>query len=144
MVVIKYILMIVFLTVNSNAVACKLGNLERFIEFDKGDLTIGASRAKDIALWFIDWRDIDGISSVLVMTYYNEEVNASRDISSIRLSNVSRLLAPLVAQNVKIEYVNWPRKPYSKAADNYYFNILGISIQPKCIETQSCCGGNMR
>lgn len=142
--VIKYVLMTGFLTANINAAACKIGNLERFIEFDKHDFTIGASGAKDIALWLIDWRDIDGISSVLVMTYYNEEINASQDISNIRLSNVSRLLAPLVAQNVKIEYVNWPRKPHSKAADNYYFNILGISIQPKCIETQSCCGGNMR
>ncbi|MCS4291839.1 hypothetical protein M2375_000034 [Comamonas sp. BIGb0152] len=92
----------------------------------------------------IDWRDIDGISSVLVVTHYNEDNNASHNISNMRLSNVSELLAPLVAQKVKIEYLNWPKKPDSKVVDNYYFNTLGISIQPKCIETHSCCGGNMR
>lgn len=144
MTIVKCILMTFFLGVNSTALACKLANLEKFIEFKKDDATVGAPIAKDIALWFIDWRDIDGISSVLVHVDYNEQDDASRDISNERLNNVSKLLAPLVGQKVKIEYVNSPRKSDVKVVDDYYFNNLGISIQPKCIETHSCCGGNMR
>lgn len=141
---IKYVLLIFFLGVNSAVLACKPANLERFIEFKKEDATIGAPLAKDIVLWFIDWRDIDGISSVLVHIDYNKGDDASRNISSERLNNISRLLAPLVMHKVKIEYVNSPRKSDIKVVDDYYFNTLGISIQPKCIETHSCCEGNMR
>lgn len=140
---IKYMLIILALFANSSANACKPGGLEKFIEFEKEDATIGVSRAKIIALWFIDWRDIDGISSVLVHADYNEDNNASQNISNERLNNVAKLLAPLVAQKVKIKYVNSPKKSDEKVVDDYYFNTVGISIQPKCIETQSCCGGNM-
>jgi len=141
---IKYLIITLLFSATSSAIACKPGGLEKFIKFEKEDATIGVSRAKDIALWFIDWRDIDGISSVLVHVDHNEGSDVSRNISSERLSNVSKLLAPLVAQKVKIEYINSPRKSDIKVVDDYYFNTLGISIQPKCIETQSCCGGNMR
>ncbi|QMV74663.1 hypothetical protein HS961_18495 [Comamonas piscis] len=127
-----------------SAMACKPFGLEKYVEYVKSDATLGASTAKNIALWFIDWRDIDGISSVLVHIDYDEGDDASRNISSERLNNISRLLAPLVMHKVKIEYVNSPRKSDIKVVDDYYFNTLGISIQPKCIETHSCCGGNMR
>lgn len=101
------------------------------------------SREKDIALWFIDWRDIDGISSVLIHVDHNEGSDVSRNISNEFLNNVPKLLAFLVARKVKIEYVNSPQKSDIKVVDDY-FNTTRISIQPKCIETHSCCGGNMR
>ncbi|MCS4291838.1 hypothetical protein M2375_000033 [Comamonas sp. BIGb0152] len=55
-----------------SAMACKPFGLEKYIEYEKGNTTIGASTAKNIALWFIDWRDIDGISSILVYVYYDD------------------------------------------------------------------------
>ena len=57
--------------VNSPAVACKLGGLQQFIEFEEGSTTIGTSTARNVVLWFIDLRDFYGISSVLVFTNYS-------------------------------------------------------------------------
>lgn len=142
--VLRLLLLNTLLMMSFSAMACKPFGLEKYVEYVKSDATLGASTAKNIALWFIDWRDIDGISSVLVHIDYDEGDDASRNISSERLNNISRLLAPLVMHKVKIEYVNSPRKSDIKVVDDYYFNTLGISIQPKCIETHSCCGGNMR
>ncbi|GAB2823248.1 hypothetical protein GCM10027276_27080 [Comamonas piscis] len=124
--------------------ACKPFGLEKYIEYGKSDATIGASTAKNTALWFIGWRDLDGISSVSVYVAYDPKDEMSKNISDERLSNVSKFLFPLVEDKVKIEYISSPREPRSKASDDFYFNNLVISIQPKCIETQSCCGGNMR
>lgn len=141
---IKFVLFNFLLMMSLSAMACKPFGLEKYIEYEKGNTTIGAITAKNIALWFIDWRDIDGISSVLVHVYYDAQSEMSKEVSDARLNNVSRFLAPMVVGKVNIEYVSSPRESKSKASDNHYFNSLVISIQPKCIETQSCCGGNMR
>lgn len=141
---IRFMLLNFLLMMSFAAIACKPFGLEKYIEYEKGNTTIGAALAKDIALWFIDWRDIDGISSVLVHVYYDAQSEMSKGVSDVRLANVSRFLAPMVEGKVNIEYVSSPRDSKTKVSDNHYFNSLVISIQPKCIETQSCCGGNMR
>lgn len=140
---IKYLAIALFFFVSSSAIACKLAGLEQFIEFKERETTIGKSTARSVALWFIERRDIGGISSVLVFTHYDVNDVNTKNISAERLRNISKLLAPLVG-DVNIKFINWPKKPKSKAAEKYYFNTLGISIQPKCMETDSCCGGNMR
>ncbi|QMV74666.1 hypothetical protein HS961_18510 [Comamonas piscis] len=140
---IKYLAIALFFFVSSPVIACKLSGLEQFIEFKERETTIGKSTARSVALWFIERRDIGGISSVLVFTHYDVNDINTKNISAERLRNISKLLAPLVG-DVNIEFINWPKKPKSKAAEKYYFNTLGISIQPKCMETDSCCGGNMR
>lgn len=141
---IRYITIVLSFIINSPAVACKLGGLQQFIEFEERSTTIGTSTARNVVLWFIDLRDFYGVSSVLVFTNYSVNDKNTENVSAKRLSNISKLLTPLVPEGVKVEYINGPKKPKSKAAEKYYFNTLGISIQPKCIETQSCCGGNMR
>ncbi|MEJ5128372.1 hypothetical protein WH367_20190 [Comamonas sp. MYb21] len=141
---IRFLVIALSFILNSPAIACKLGGVQQFIEFEEGSTTIGKSTARNVVLWFLDWRDIDGISSVLIFTHYSVNNKNTEDISAKRLSNISKLIAPLVGEGIEVEYVNSPKEPKSRAAAKYYFNTLGISIQPKCIETQSCCGGNMR
>lgn len=93
---IRYIAIVLSFIVNSPAVACTLGGLQQFIEFEEESTTIGKSSARTVVLWFIDSRDFYDTSSVLVFTNYSVNDKNTENVSAERLRNISKLLAPLV------------------------------------------------
>lgn len=142
--IIKYLLLSLLLASASSTFACKPGGLQEYIEFEEGASEIGATKARDIALWFIDWRDRRGISYVTIFSNSRENDEKTKQLSDKRLKRISNLLDPLAQNNVRVEYVNTPIKPKSKQSGKYFLNTVEISIQPKCTETDSCCGGGGR
>lgn len=141
---IKGLILLLVVASNSAALACKPGGLQKYIEFEKNNSEIGATKARDLALWFIDWRDVQGISYVTVFSNSKENNEKTKRLSDERLEKIFTLLSPLANDSVKIEYINTPIQPKSKQSERYFLNTIEISIQPKCAETESCCGGGDR
>jgi hypothetical protein len=141
---IKGLILLIVVASNSLALACKPGGLQEYIEFEENNSEIGATKARNLALWFIDWRDIRGISYVTVFSNSKKNDEKTKRLSDERLEKISTLLSPLAKNSVKIEYINTPIQPKSKQSEKYFLNTIEISIQPKCAETESCCGGGGR
>lgn len=144
MIYIKFLFFIFFLTGFSTAYACKPGDLQKYIKFEENTSQMGADKALDLAMWFLYWRDDRGISYAIVFANSNKDDEKSQKLTDERLKNISKLLSNMAGVTRKIDYINSPIQAKSERDADYSFNTVEISIQPKCSETNSCCGGGGR
>ncbi|WP_280189945.1 hypothetical protein [Delftia sp. PS-11] len=136
---IKQLFFAYFLCITLPVFACKPGGLQQHIEFEEGSSAVGATKARDLALWFLDWRDGRGISYVMVFSNSKENDKYTKNLSNERLKNISSLIGPLAGDRVSIKYMNSPINQNSKRISHYFLNTIEISVQPKCTETGTCC-----
>ncbi|WP_460547277.1 hypothetical protein [Comamonas piscis] len=130
--------------ISFSAFACRIGGLQHTIQFSPSDSAIGMNEAKKLADWYIDARDRIGISYAWFSTYYIDENKKTIPLSLARHDNIIRFLKSLDKDDVKIESGTGPLKDIPKEFRLSVMNEVNVGIQPKCAETDSCCGGGGR
>lgn len=126
------------------ASACSLGGLQHTVKFSPNSAELGAKEARELVEWFIDRRDRLGISYTYAYTNSLKDNQKTRSLSDARLKNILFLLEPLRKGTIEIKYGDAPLENSEKEAQSYFLNVVNVGIQPKCAETDSCCGGGDR
>lgn len=126
------------------ASACSLGGLQHTVGFSENSAELGAKEARKLVEWFIDRRDGIGISYAYAYSNSLEGNQKTRKLSDARLKNILFLLEPLRNGAIEIKYGDAPLENSAKEAQSYFLNVVNVGIQPKCAETDSCCGGRYR
>ena len=127
-----------------SAFACRIGGLQHTIQFSPNNSAIGMEEAKKLVQWYINTKDRVGISYAWFSVYYMDENKQTIPLAHARYDNVIRLLKSLEKEDIKIESGVGPFKDTPREFRFSAMNEVNVGIQPKCAETDSCCGGGDR
>lgn len=95
---------------------------------------LGASNARTLAEWFVQWRDGLGVESVIVVAPAEK---SNRKLAEERLQRVAHIFGGLNTGNAPITYEVEQRR--DGFPDRKYLNSLDVSVQPACIKAGTCC-----
>lgn len=127
-----------------SAFACRIGGLQHTIQFSPNSSAMGMEEAKKLAQWYINARDRIGISYAWLSVYYMDENKQTLPLAYERYDNAIRFIRSLEKEDVKIESGVGSLKDTPKKLRLSIVDEVDIGIQPKCAETESCCGGGGR
>ena len=127
-----------------SAFGCSLGGLQHTIKFSQNDSSIGMEEAKKLVQWYSLAKERFGISYVWFGVFYMNEVKQTIPVAQARYDNIIRLLKSLDKEKVKFESGIGPFEDTPKKYRLSEMDEVNIGIQPKCTETESCCGGRYK
>ncbi len=116
------------------AAACSLGDRQITVQLEEGTSELGASNARTLAEWFVQWRDGLGVESVIVVAPAEK---SNRKLAEERLQRVAHIFGGLNTGNAPITYEVEQRR--DGFPDRKYLNSLDVSVQPACIKAGTCC-----
>lgn len=135
----KLIILLYLIGLSSIAVPCSFSGLEREIEFEPRSVTLGAKNARELADWFIGWRDSTaGIGSIWISAHSIKSNSYSLMLSHERMDNIAKIIKYLNKDSIPMGVSDRSRLSTNSPLI-FLSDFAFIGIQPACLKTNTCC-----